>query len=198
MQEEFTGRSLPPTLEDSLSPALEDLFATVRSGVRRSAEMYITLCSTLERLVKRRDGLAGEYSRFLLTLQDVSEASADSYHMDTNDVPMLNEGIHATAKHIARHQGILEDESRAWDEGALEDFKRQRDCLVSVRDMFDRRDRFAKDNIPQLERRIQANESKLGGVRSKPEGARKVGEAEKLEEAILRVRLSFLGHPEPS
>ena len=149
--------------------------------------MYINLCSTLERLIKRRDGLAGEYSRFLLMLQSLTETSADTYQLDTNDVPMLNEGINSTAKHLARHQGLVEDESRAWEDGVLDDFKRQRDCLVSVRDMFDRRDRYAKDNIPSLEKRIQGNESKLSGVRAKPEGTRKVGEAEKLEDAITRV-----------
>jgi sorting nexin-8 len=65
--------------------------------------------------------------------------------------------------------------------------KRQRDTLVSVRDMFDRRDRYDKDNIPSLERRIQNNESKLVAIRAKPEGLVKPGEIERVTEAIIKV-----------
>lgn len=187
VQEEFVGKALPPTLEESLPPTLEDLLQTVRAGVRRSTEIYINLCILLERLIKRKEGLASDYSRLTSTFHLLTEASTDTYKIDTNDVPMLNEGIDASAKHISAHQGLLLDEARAWDDGVLEDLKRQRDGLVSMRDMFDRRDRFAKDNIPQLERRIAGNESKLSGVRANPEGLRKPGDAEKIEEAILKV-----------
>lgn len=188
VQEEFVGRDLPPGLEDSLPADLQVMFDTVRSGVRRSAEMYINMCSMVERLAKRNEGIAAEYGRCSTLLQTLTEATADTYAADTNDVPLLNEGIMATAKHLSQGQALLDDEAKAWDEGVLEDLKRQRDCLVSVRDMFDRRDRYDRDNIPQLERRIESNERKLSGIRGRPEGTVKPGEAEKVEEAIFKVR----------
>ncbi|KAI9667345.1 MAG: Sorting nexin mvp1 [Bathelium mastoideum] len=192
VQEEFVGKSLPPTLEDSLPATLQDTFDTVRSGVRRSAEIYINLCSLLERLAKRNEGIAAEYLRLSLALQTLSEASTDTYAIDKNDVPLLNEGLNATAKHLSASQTLLEDEAKAWDEGVLEDMKTQRDCLVSMRDLFDRRDRYARDNIPQLEKRIQANENKLSAIRAKPEHAQKPGEAEKVEEAIIKDKESIV------
>lgn len=192
IQEEFTGRTLPPQLEDSLPPTLEELFGTVRSGVRRSSELYINACNLVERQLKRREGLGAEYSRLASTLNNLTEASNETYRVDTNDVPLLNEGLTATAKHISEQQSILTQESATWDEGFLEDLKKQRDTLVSMRDLFDRRDRFDRDNIPQLEKRIAGNESKLEGVRAKPEGARKAGEAEKLEDAIHRDKQSIV------
>jgi sorting nexin-8 len=185
--EEFTGKPLPPGLEDSLPSNLEELFETVRSGVRRSAETYINLCNQMERLTKRNEGIAAEYARFSNGLSVLTEASASTYGLDTNDVPMLNEGLKATAKHLSASQSLLEDEARAWDEGVLEDLKRQRDCLVSVRDVFDRRERYDRDNIPQLEKRIRGNEEKLVGLRNRPEGQGKPGEIEKVEDAILKV-----------
>ena len=66
-----------------------------------------------------------------------------------------------------------------------------RDALVSMRDMFDRRDKYARDNIPQLERKIQQNEVKLQGIKAKGDTA-KVGEAEKVENAIVNVSSTFL------
>ena len=142
----------------------------------------------MERLVKRKEAIASEYGRFNLNLTSLTEVSSDTYAIDTNDVPLMNEGIKSTAKHLSNSQALHEDESRAWDEGLLEDLKTMRDGLVSVRDMFDRRDRLSKDNIPQLEKRIQSSEQKLQGIKAKGDAA-KPGEAEKVENAIISVSL---------
>ncbi|KAL9126862.1 MAG: hypothetical protein Q9217_004158 [Psora testacea] len=190
VQEEFTGKTLPPELEDSLPKNLSETFDTVRSGVRQSADHYIGLCNLLERLTKRNQGVAADYSRFSQALSNLTEASQSTYATDTDDVPLLNEGINSTAKHMTISQNLLEDEARAWDEGVLEDFKKQRDSLVSIRDMFDRRDRYAKDNIPQLERRIEANENKLASMMAGAGG--KPGEREKLELAVRADKQSIV------
>ena len=193
VQEEFIGKTLPPGLEDSLPATLSELFETVRSGVRRSAEIYINLCNMVEKLTKYNAGLAGEYMRLAFAFESLTEVSQDTYAIDTEDVPLLNEGVKATSKHLSTNQTLLDDEGKAWDFGVLEDLKRQRDSLVSVRDMFDRRDRYAKDNIPQLERRILGNENKLSSIRAKPQGQVKPGEIEKVEDAIVKVSWSFRG-----
>ena len=187
MQEEFTGKPLPPGLEDSLPTNLNDIFDTVRSGVKRSADTYIGLCTLVERLAKRNQGLAGDNLRFSTALKALTDESESTYATDTIDVPQLNEGIKSTAKHLETCHSLLEDEARAWDEGVLEDFKRQRDSLVAMRDMFDRRDRYSRDNIPQLERRIETNEAKLNTLRARPDGNTKLEEQQKLEEAIMSV-----------
>ena len=150
-----------------------------------SAAQYINLCTLLERLTKRNLGIATDYLRFSQALMNVTESSQSTYATDTNDVPLLNEGISSTAKHLTTSQSLLEDEAKAWDAGVVEDFKKQRDTLVSIRDMFDRQERYAKDNIPQLERRIETNENKLAGLMAGAGG--KPGEQEKLEQAVKNV-----------
>lgn len=190
VQDEFEGRALPPGLEDSLPATLEQLFEKSRSGVRRSAELYISVCNIMDRLVKRSEGVAADHARIAMSLQSLTETSADTYATDTNDVPLLNDGLTSMGKHLRTCQSLMEDESKAWDEGVLEDLKRQRDALVSVRELFERRERLDKDNIPYLERRIQTNENKLANLRSKPEGMVKPGEIEKVVEAIIKVTSS--------
>ncbi|KAF9700802.1 hypothetical protein EKO04_001806 [Ascochyta lentis] len=192
VQEEFTGKTLPPDLEDSLPKTLPELSDTVRSGVRRSAETYINLCTMMERLTRRNEGMAAEYLRFSQALGSLTEASQEAYAVDTNDVPLLNEGLKSTARHLDQSKQLLEDEARGWEEGVLEDLKRQRDALVSIRDMFDRRDKYAKDNIPALERRIANNETKLQNIRNKPAELIKPGEAEKVEDAISKDKDSIV------
>lgn len=188
VQDEFAGRALPPGLEDSLPPQLEDLFFQTRNGVRRSADLYISVCNIMDRLVKRSEGVAADHARIAMSLTSLTEATADTYATDTNEVPLLNDGLVAMSKHLRTSQTLMEDEARAWDEGVLEDLKRQRDALVSLRDLFDRRERLDRDNIPYLEKRIQTNEQKLANLRAKPEGLVKPGEIEKVVEAIIKVR----------
>lgn len=193
VQDEFAGRPLPPGLEDSLSPTLNDLFERTRSGIRRSAELYITVCNTMDRLVKRSEGVAADHARMAMSLTSLTEVSADAYATDTNDVPLLNDGLTAMSKHLRTGQSLMEDEAKAWDEGVLEDLKRQRDALVSLRDLFDRRERLDKDNIPYLERRIQTNETKLATLRAKPDRLVKPGEIDKVAESIIKVSSQLRG-----
>lgn len=191
VQDEFAGRALPPGLEDSLPAELEELFQRTRNGVRRSAELYIGVCSVMDRLVKRSEGVAADHARMALSLMSLTEATADTYATDTNEVPLVNDGLIAMSKHLRTSQTLMEDEARAWDEGVLEDLKRQRDALVSVRDLFDRRERLDRDNIPALERRIDNNETKLANLRAKPDGLIKPGEIERVVEAIIKVSLQI-------
>lgn len=192
VQEEFAGKALPHDLEDSLPSNLYDLFEEVRAGVRRGAEVYIGLCNLMDRLTKRNEAMAADNLKFSVALQSLTEGHSSTYAIDTNDVPLLNEGINATAKHLVSAQTLLEDEARAWDLGVLEDLKKIRDAMVSMKDMFDRRDRLARDNIPQLEKRISANENKLVALRQKPAGTVKAGEMEKIESSITNDKESIV------
>ena len=192
VQEEFQGRELPPGLEESLPKSIEDLFGRTRMGIRRSAELYIGVCNIMDRLVKRNEGVAADHGRIALSLVSLTELSNETYATDTNDVPLLNDGLVSMAKHLRTAQSLMEDESKAWEQGVLEDLKRQRDALVSLRDIFDRRERYDKDTVPSLERRISKNEAKLAELRSRPEGTLKPGEMEKVAQAIVADRQSII------
>jgi sorting nexin-8 len=162
------------------------LFETTRAGVKKSAEIYINLCTLLDRLAKRNEGLAADHGRLAASLQTLTEASADTYKSDASAVGLLNEGLTATSRHLTRSKELLEDEARGWDLGVLEDLKRQRDELVSMRELFERRDRLDTDSIPKLQARIARSEEKLRGVQAKPAELVKPGEAEKIQEGIVR------------
>lgn len=158
------------------------------SGLEFAGLQILTLVSVIYWRDYQRETRVLRQTRLgFQALRSLTEDTESTYATDNNDVPSLNEGIKSTAKHLETSYSLLEDEARAWDEGVAEDLKRQRDCLVSVRDMFDRRDRYARNNIPQLERRIESNENKLANLRAKPEGTVRPGEQEKVEQAILSV-----------
>jgi sorting nexin-8 len=152
----------------------------------------MNLCVLLERLVRRNEGLAADNQKFSTSLQSLTDSTSDTYAVDTNDVPLLNDGIGATAKHLASAETLLDDEGKAWESHTLEDLKTIRDAMVSMRDVFDRRDRYAKDNIPQLEKRIEASEGKLQQLRSKPSDQVKPGQIEKVESSIISDKESIV------
>jgi sorting nexin-8 len=191
VQEEFSGKALPPGLEERLPQNLENTFDMVRSGLRKSSEIYIQLCNLVERLEKRQEGIAADYMRFSGALRSLTDVSEATYAVDTSEIPLLNDGLTAVAKHLSQSQSLIEDETKAWDQGVLEDLKRQRDCLISMRELFERKDRYAVDNIPQLERRIKQNEAKLEMLRHRTEPG-KPGEEEKVQESISRDKKSIV------
>lgn len=184
--DEFANRSLPADLEASLPRDLTETFETVRSGLRKSAEIYIQLCQLVDRLEKRHEGIAADYGRFAGCLSSLTDASEATYAVDTGDIPLLNDGLSAVAKSLNQSRALLEDEAKAWDCGVLEDLKRQRDTLVSMRELFERYDRLAGNTIPALQKRIESNKKKLEVLRNKPQELKKPGEVEKVEEAVKR------------
>jgi len=156
-------------IETSLPSNLEQTFETVRSGLRRSAEIYIGLCSLVERLGKRQEGLAGELGRFAQALDGLTDVSEATYAIDTGDVEGLNEGLRCVGRFLGNAMGLLVDEAKGWEEGVLEDMKRQRDGIVAMREMFERRERMSGDAVNSLEKRIAAAEKKIEVIRARPD-----------------------------
>ena len=205
LTDEFEGKILPPGHE---FPPSEDLFDTTRSGLKKSAEIYINLCITVDRLVKRTEGIASDHAKIAQTLNSLTGATHATYSIDdsvcpkarTFEVsnnkapkPSINVSLGQTAKYCDLYQGLLKDEVGAWDEGLLEDLKSHRDALVSMRDMFERRDHYERDTmnkIPNWEKRIKKNEEKLAALRQKPDGMVKPGEEDKIAQAIIKVRIT--------
>lgn len=185
--------SIPPTLLPTSSPSDTDLFDTVRSGLRRSAEHYITLVTLFSRLQQRGMGIAADLTRVATTARSLTDTSLATYALDTTDIPAMDAGLQAVAHAHDTVKNLFTDEAQSMTSGVLEDLKRQRDSLVSLRDLFDRIDRFratAATTIANLLKRISANEKKLqapasAGGGMKPEDRQKLEDAVKKDKAAV-------------
>jgi sorting nexin-8 len=135
-----------------------------------------------------------DYSRYANFLTQLSEDTDLCPTSSCADCPSIDNGLRSVARGLDLVSGVLGDESRAWDEGILEDLKRQRDVLIAMKDVFDRKDRLAGDNIPSLEKRIVNNESKIATIRGKSDVALKVDQISKLDQQIVKVRFPFWGY----
>lgn len=185
LQDEFSGIILDPTIAEVVPT--EAVIDSFRLSIKQSVEHYTALCTLVERLEKRNEGIAYDLNRFARLVRSQTDVTPRAYHLRPVEVAGLNRGLMSVAdqiEHCGRH---LLDEGRHWDDGVLEDLKFHRDCLISLSELFDRRAKLDNDNIPQLEKRVQANEHKLGSLKSKPSEQFRAGEIEKLEEAIMKV-----------
>lgn len=104
-----------------------------------------------------------------------------------SDCPAIDTGARSVCQGLDLVSGVLGDEARAWDEGILEDLKRQRDVLIGMKEVFERRDKLAGDNIPSIEKRITNNENKIRTYRERPDAETKAEQITKLEDQITTV-----------
>ena len=143
------------------------------------------LCALKDRIASRQLANAADHesiSKALLT----HAQSPTSYPSHPSTAPNIRMGLTITAKYFDISGSILSDESKGWEANALEDLKRERDNLVSMKEMLDRWEKVGGNNIPALEKRIISNDSKLESLRNAP--VPKPNDIVKLEESIIKDR----------
>ncbi|KAK9328578.1 hypothetical protein V1520DRAFT_371114 [Lipomyces starkeyi] len=189
VEDEFTGRSLPDGLIESWNIAEAERWEEVKSGVKMEAELYTHLCLLIDRMEKRQESVAVDHQRFATSLNTLQDVTQKTYSVDTNDLSLINDGIKNVSKYLNNAQALLEDESRGWEIGVLEDFKRHRDTLISIKELFDRQEKLDVNTIPFLERRISNNESRLTSMRGRPDF--KQSDVDRMQISIQRDRESI-------
>ncbi|KAK9478740.1 hypothetical protein V1514DRAFT_352046 [Lipomyces japonicus] len=167
VEDEFTGRALPDGLIASWDQAEIEKWEEVKKGVKTEAELYTHLCLLIDRMEKRQESVAADHQRFAQSLNTLQEVTQQTYSVDTNDLSLINDGIKNVSRYLNNAQALLEDESRGWEIGVLEDFKRHRDNLISIKELFDRMEKLNVNQIPYLERRIQNNETRLKSMKDR-------------------------------
>ncbi|KAK9463776.1 uncharacterized protein V1516DRAFT_618068 [Lipomyces oligophaga] len=184
VEDEFTGRSLPVGLVESWSNEEAERWEDVKEGVKTEAELYTHLCLLIDRMEKRQESVAADHARFANSLNTLQDVAKQTYSVDDSDLNLINDGVSNVVKYLNNAQTLLEDESRGWEIGVLEDFKRHRDTLISIKELFDRREKLDVNTIPYLERRIRSNETRLSGMRNRSDF--KSSDIERVEQAIRR------------
>ncbi|ODQ55147.1 hypothetical protein SAICODRAFT_17546 [Saitoella complicata NRRL Y-17804] len=186
VQEEFEGiDTIPEGLAEGSPANLDEVVERVRTALKVQGQTWIGMCALLERLARRQEGFAMDLFRVSLSLGALVDDSSASICPTPNcqACPTTNTGLSLVSKHLQHAQGLLEDESRAWDDGVLEDLKRQRDKVVGMREMFERWEKGSGDDVAKLEKRIRTSEGKIANLRLK-EG--KEGEITKLGQGIIQ------------
>ncbi|GAB5588904.1 Sorting nexin mvp1 [Umbelopsis nana] len=160
---------------------LEERLAKVASNIAASIEHYKNMCFAVERMIKRTEAQASDYSRYSLALRSLVDVSRACHQDDCSQCYQVAQGCEAVSTHIMKASTILEDKSAAATNGILENLKRHRDLLVSFKELLERKEKLAVNQIDALNKRINFNQTKVNQHRGVP-GLE--NEVERLDQAL--------------
>lgn len=139
-----------------------------RKAVPDLLERWTSMVALLERIVKRRDADAADFSRLNFSLLSVIESSAKRWRPESDHRKLTEEIMAATANIFQDHSDMSSSRVSVVSLSTLEGLKAQRDLLLSFRDLLARLDRLLPDPIDGLKKRIEANQRKLSALAGTP------------------------------
>ncbi|KAG0056308.1 Sorting nexin mvp1 [Gryganskiella cystojenkinii] len=168
-EDEFTAKiPISETLSKQIPMTLDTQLDAVKRRLPASIEYYKNMVHVLDRIQKRTEANAGDYTRFSLSIKALADCERQCHIEECYNCGQLSQGYDRIGTHLQQTGSLLEHESRDIRQGMVESLKRHRDLLVSVKELLLRRD-YARDsgNITEvLKKRVTANETRLKSLRA--------------------------------
>ncbi|KAF9974996.1 sorting nexin [Actinomortierella ambigua] len=167
-EDEFTTRlPVPEELQRQIPANLERELEAIKRRLPGSIEYYRNMVNLMDRIQKRTEANSSDYMRFNLALNALSDCEKQCHAQDCYNCAQLSQGYTKIARHMGTNSAILDDEARTLQLHMVEELKRHRDLLVSVKELFQRRDLSREGALTEmLKKRIATNEAKLKAVRA--------------------------------
>ncbi|KAL0083634.1 hypothetical protein J3Q64DRAFT_1679555 [Phycomyces blakesleeanus] len=172
------------SVQTDLTVIPEQLDEHIQKAKRRvgaSIEHYINLCHLMERMVRRMHGQATDYVRYSIALNSLAESEHRYHASECINCQRVVKGYELVAKHMQCESSLLDNQVNVTADGVLENLKRFRDLLVSFRELDERKERLAGNQIEVLSKRIAGDRTKVNQHKGVP-GLE--AEVERLEESI--------------
>ncbi|CAO3674287.1 unnamed protein product [Umbelopsis ramanniana] len=147
---------------------LDERLAKVGNNLTISIEHYKIMCLAVERMIKRTEAQVVDYARYSSSIRSLVDVTQACHQADCEQCSQVAQGCEAVSTHIMKASTILEDKSVAATNGILENLKRHRDLLVSFKELLERKDRLAVNQIDALNKRISTNQTKVNQHRGVP------------------------------
>ncbi|KAG2181385.1 hypothetical protein INT43_008968 [Umbelopsis isabellina] len=155
-------------IEPQVPLDLVERLTKVGGTMNSSIEHYRNMCFTVERMIKRSEAQANDYIRYSDSLRSLSETSQHCYLENCEECGRVAHGCLAVAEHIQKASNIVDDKCVSATNGILENLKRHRDLLVSFKELLDRKEKLAVNQIDGLNKRIAMNQTKVNQNRGVP------------------------------
>lgn len=145
----------------SIPEDLELKLTQQRQAIPELLERWTAMVALFERIVKRNDAAAADYSRLNFSLLSVVETTAKRWRPGSDNSKRTEETLSTTAAIFQDHSDMTSSRVSAVSLSTLEGMKAQRDLLLSFRDLIGRIDRQLVDPIDTLKKRIEAAQEKI-------------------------------------
>ncbi|KAF9911933.1 Sorting nexin mvp1 [Lobosporangium transversale] len=172
-EDEFTTRlPISPALAEQIPLALDLELETIKKRLPASIEYYRSMVHVFDRIQKRTEANAADYTRLSLALNALADCERKCHIDDCYNCGQLSQGYNKIGSHFSQTSGLLEEQAHATQRGMVENLKRHRDLLVSVQELLQRRDYSKEGSLSEvLRKRIASNENKLKSLKNSAETA---------------------------
>ncbi|KFH71195.1 hypothetical protein MVEG_01497 [Podila verticillata NRRL 6337] len=162
-EDEFAGLLfMSVTLAKQIPADLELQLELIKRRLPGSVEYYRGMVHVMDRIQKRTEANAADYTRFSLALNALADCEKKCHVEECYSCEQLSQGYNEIGSHISQTSLLLEEQGIAIQRGMVEDLKRHRDLLVSLMELLQRRDRNNFFSLTEaLKKRIESNEIKL-------------------------------------
>ncbi|TPX38135.1 hypothetical protein SmJEL517_g00377 [Synchytrium microbalum] len=187
IDEEYVDADFGPAEMDSLPSDLDDRLASLKGNLDFLSDQYKELCTLMEKISRRADGSSQDFMRFGFVLNALTE-KPDCQEPECFNCPQINHGFSHIAGGLQKISRLMEEEASSTFDGVLESLKAHRDLLISLQELFQRRDKAIIAQhaaIDALKKRMTQNDTKAKDLASKG-GQQK--EVERLENCIIQDR----------
>ncbi|TKY90720.1 hypothetical protein EX895_000718 [Sporisorium graminicola] len=161
LDEEGLIKTVDESERMSIPEDLELKLTQQRQAIPELLERWTAMVALLERIIKRNDAAAADYSRLNFSLLSVIETSAKRWRPGSDNGKKTEEILSTTAAIFQDHSDLTSSRVSAVSLSTLEGMKAQRDLIISFRDLVGRIDRQLVDPIDMLKKRIEAAQKKM-------------------------------------
>ncbi|CAE7158162.1 unnamed protein product [Rhizoctonia solani] len=194
LEEESMSKRVERLEEMSVPGDCSEKLAVVRRKLPGLIDHWTRISLIVERMIKRREGAAADFTRLTMTLNSLTEHNTSCSLRGESDDCDLCAGVRTGLGRVAIRTGGLGEEldarSRALNSTLLEAVKSQRDLYVAFQALFVRHDRIGADSVDKLKKRVETAGAKHLVIVSSLEGlqgpakTKAQEEGEKLRSAI--------------
>ncbi|PWN51108.1 hypothetical protein IE53DRAFT_386551 [Violaceomyces palustris] len=165
LDEEGMTKVLDEVEQMSIPEDLDAKLLQQRKAVPELVERWSGIVALFERMVKRNDAAAADYSRLNFSLLSLVESSSKRWRPESDRRMVTEEVLGRLAECSQEHADLISARASAASITTLENLKYQRDLILSFRDLLIRLDRLLPDNVDGLKRRIELSTKRATTVR---------------------------------
>ncbi|KAG8731091.1 Sorting nexin mvp1 [Ceratobasidium sp. 423] len=174
LEEESLSKRVERNEEMSVPGDCSDKLAVVRNKLPGLVDHWTRVSVIVERMIKRREGAAADFTRLTMTLNSLTEHNTSCSLRGESDDCDLCAGVRTGLGRVAARAGGLGEEldgrSRALNSTLLEAVKSQRDLYLAFQALFVRQDRQGGDIVDKLKKRVETTGAKHIAIVNSLEG----------------------------
>ncbi|KAI9021495.1 hypothetical protein CLU79DRAFT_703276, partial [Phycomyces nitens] len=134
MEEEFMHQHLSfEEVERRIPDQLNLRLETLRKRLEPLTQLYYTLCSQMERMIRLEEAQAAEFDQYSTTLNTMCTLEQACYVPECLPCGFVVHGYESVSKHMQRAGQIQYDQTLVSRYTTLENLRRQRDLLISFK-----------------------------------------------------------------